>query len=48
MPMYVVRNIETNVVSDLPRMTWAELQKFLSENPTYQQVMTVPGFVKVN
>jgi hypothetical protein len=48
MPMYVVENTETKVVSDLPRMSWTELQKFLGDNPTYRQVITPPGFVKVN
>lgn len=48
MPYYVVENTKTKVVSDLPLMSWNDLQKFLSDNPTYKQVMTVPGFVKVN
>jgi len=48
MPFYVVENSETKVVSDLPQMSWAELQKFLGDNPTYTQVLTPPAFVKVN
>jgi hypothetical protein len=48
MPKYTVKNTETNIVSDLPLMSWNELQKFLTDNPTYKQVLTVPGFVKVN
>jgi hypothetical protein len=47
MPMYIVENTETKVVSDLPRMSWTDLQKFLSDNPTYKQVVTAPAFVKV-
>jgi hypothetical protein len=48
MPFYVVENRESKVVSDLPQMSFADLQKFLSDNPTYQQVITPPAFVKVN
>lgn len=48
MPFYVVENAETKVTSDLPQMSWDDLQKFLSDNPTYQQVITAPSFVKVN
>ena len=48
MPFYVVKNTETEVVSDLPQMSFRDLQKFLLDNPTYQQVLTPPAFVKVN
>lgn len=48
MPYYVVENTETKVVSDLPLMSFVDLQKFLSDNPTYQQVLAPLGFVKVN
>lgn len=48
MPFYVVENTDTKVISDLPQMSFADLQKFLSDNPTYQQVITPPAFVKVN
>jgi hypothetical protein len=47
MPRYTVENTETKVVSDLPLMSWNDFQTFLSDNPTYAQVLTVPGFVKV-
>jgi len=48
MPFYVVENTETKVVSDLPQMSFVELQKFLTDNPTYSHVITPPAFVKVN
>ncbi len=48
MPFYVVENIETGAHDNLPNMSWADLQKFLRENPTYKQVVTAPAFVKVN
>ena len=38
MPFYVVENTETKAVNDLPQMSWVDLQKFLGDNPTYQQV----------
>lgn len=48
MPQYLVKNLETHVISELPLMTWNDFQKFLSDNPTYQPVLTKPAFVKVN
>jgi hypothetical protein len=48
MPQYLVKNIETQVVSELPLMSWEQLQKFLSENTSYEPVLTKPAFVKVN
>ena len=52
MPYYQVRNTLlkntlTDAVESLPMMTWAQLQKFLEENPHYQQVPTAPAHVKV-
>jgi hypothetical protein len=47
MPFYVVENTETKVVSDLPQMSFSDLQKFLADNPTYKQVIAPLGFVKV-
>lgn len=48
MPQYVVKNLDTRVVSELPLMSWEQLQKFLSDNANYEQVLTKPAFVKVN
>lgn len=48
MPFYLVREIETGKVSELPRMSWDQLQTFLQENPQYEQAMTAPAMVKVN
>ena len=48
MPFYVVENTITGAKDNLPNMTFAQLQKFLNENPIYQQVITAPAYVKVN
>lgn len=48
MPQYIVKNIETQVVSELPLMNWNDFHKFLSENPNYERVVTKPSYVKVN
>jgi hypothetical protein len=48
MPQFLVKNIETEVVSELPLMSWTDYQKFLSENSNYEPVLTKPAFVKVN
>jgi hypothetical protein len=48
MPQYVVKNLDTQVVSELPLMSWDDLQTFLSDNVNYEQVLTKPAFVKVN
>lgn len=48
MPFYVVENTLTGAIDNLPNMSFADLQKFLRENPVYTQVITAPAFVKVN
>jgi len=48
MPFYVVENTITGAHDNLPMMSFVQLQKFLSENPVYKQVLTAPAFVKVN
>lgn len=48
MPFYSVREKGTDNVQPLPLMTFAELQKFLADNPQYEQVIDAPGAVKVN
>jgi hypothetical protein len=48
MPQFIVKNLETLVVSELPLMSWDQFQKFLSDNSNYEQVLTKPAFVKVN
>jgi len=48
MPFYSVRKKDSDVVQPLPLMSYADLQKFLAENPEYEQVIETPGMVKVN
>jgi len=47
MPFYSVREKGTEIVQPLPQMSFAELQKFLSDNPQYEQVIEAPAAVKV-
>ena len=48
MPFYVVKNTESQIVSNLPQMSFADLQKFLRENHAYELVISAPAYVKVN
>ena len=49
MPFYAVRKKEKpEVISNLPMMKFEELQKFLSDNPEYEQVIEAPAAVRVH
>lgn len=47
MPFYTVRKREGGEPQALPRMSYEQLQKFLTDNPEYEQIIDRPGFVKV-
>lgn len=47
MPFYSVRKKDTDNVQQLPLMSYSDLQKFLADNPEYEQVIDTPGMVKV-
>ncbi len=47
MPYYTVRKKDGGEPQSLPLMSYEQLQKFLSDNRDYEQVIDVPGFVKV-
>lgn len=49
MPFYAVRKKENpEVISNLPMMKFEELQKFLSDNPEYEQVIINAPAVRVH
>lgn len=48
MPFYSVREKDSERVLDLPMMKFEELQKFLVENPQYEQVISNAPAVRVH
>ena len=48
MPHYTVITRDTKQISDLPLMSFEDLQKFLGDNQNYELVMTQGPSVKVN
>jgi len=47
MPFFTVRKKSEGVPQALPLMSYSDLQKFLADNPEYEQVIDAPGAVKV-
>jgi hypothetical protein len=47
MPFYSVRRKDSDEVKALPLMSYTDLQKFLADNPEYEQIISDPPAVKV-
>lgn len=48
MPFYSVRKKQSDLVQPLPLMSYTDFQKFLQDNPEYEQVIDNAPAVKVN
>lgn len=48
MPFYQVREKDSDRVLDLPMMKFEEFQKFLADNPQYEQVIANAPAVRVH